>query len=426
MPDCRRKNFGRIILGIGNKEGDAGVSFLGPADKSCMELFRETHFDFLAKKWIFIGLSVVLLIAGAVSLISHGGPKYGIDFKGGAQVYVRFLGKPPVNEIRSAMGQKIPGEINVQELTGDNEVIIGTELRDEKELETIRQTIVDVLEDRFGGAGDKPDLNTIASDLLADRLAIPLTRNSVNIDDQQRKALATAIVEFRDEDRSGLLSSIKELSGVAGVNEGVIKTLEEEFSLGKFTIRQIEMVGPKVGDDLRRQAILATLYALGGMLVYIAFRFEWLYGVAAVIAVAHDVIVTIGLFSIFDKEISLTVIAALLTLVGYSMNDTIVVFDRIRENLKITRRERFVDTINKSINQTLSRTVMTSGLTFLTCLALFIFGGDALNGFAFALVCGIVVGTYSSIFIASPILELGQGLLESRRRGTTSPAKGGR
>lgn len=391
-----------------------------------MELFRDTNFDFLARKWIFIGLSVLLLVAGIGSLVVKGGPKYGIDFKGGAQVYVRFLGKPPVNEIRSAMAQKVQGEINVQELTGDNEVIIGTELRDEKELETIRQTIVDVLEDKFGGAGEKPDLNTISTDLLADRLAIPLTRNGVNIDDDQRKALAAAITQFRDSDRSGLLSTVRELSGVAGVQEGVIKTLEEEFSLGKFTIRQIEIVGPKVGADLRQQALLATLYALGGMLVYIAFRFEWLYGVAAVVAVAHDVVVTVGFFSIFDKEISLTVIAALLTLVGYSMNDTIVVFDRIRETLKISRRDRFADTINKSINQTLSRTVMTSGLTFMTCLALFLFGGDALNGFAFALVCGIIVGTYSSIFIASPILEYGQGLLESRRRATASPAKGNR
>lgn len=391
-----------------------------------MELFRDTHFDFLSRKWIFFGLSAVLMAAGIISLIVQGGPRYGIDFKGGAQVYVRFLGKPPVNEIRSAMSQKIPGEINVQELTGENEVIIGTELRSDTELESIRQTIIDVLESTFGGAEGKPDLNSVTVDALADQLATPLTRNGVGMDDEQRRALAAAIVKFRDDDRSGLLSSIQELSGVAGVNEGVIKTLEEEFTLGRFTIRQVEMVGPKVGEDLRRQAILATLYALGGMLIYIAFRFEWIYGVGAVLAVTHDVIVTVGFFSIFGKEISLTVIAALLTLVGYSMNDTIVVFDRIRENLKITRRERFADTMNNSINQTLSRTVITSGLTLLTCLALLIFGGSALNGFAFALVCGIVAGTYSSIFIASPIVEIGHGLLEARRRPATGAVKGAR
>jgi preprotein translocase subunit SecF len=390
-----------------------------------MELFRDTNYDFLGKKGIFLGLSAVLLLAGIASLVMKGGPRYGIDFRGGAQVYVKFASAPPVNEIRTAIGAKVPGNVMVQEITGDNEVIIATELRDEAELETIRQTIFGTLEEEFGGNDGKPNLNTISSELLADRLAVPFTRDGINIDDDQRKALAAAIVSFRDNERSGILTSFGELSRVSGVNDNVTRTIEQEFSLGTFAIRQVEVVGPKVGEDLRRQAMLATLYALGGMLVYIAFRFEWVYGVAAVIATFHDVIVTVGLFSIFDKEISLTVIAALLTLVGYSMNDTIVVFDRIRENLKLSRREPFPDTINKSVNQTLSRTVMTSGLTFLTCVALYLFGGPVLNGFAFALVCGIVIGTYSSIFVASPILVAGQGLMDGRRR-SASPAKGSR
>src|SRR5207342_640319 len=157
-----------------------------------------------------------------------------------------------------------------------------------------------------------------------------------------------------------------------------------------------------VGGELRTKALLATLYALAGMLVYIAFRFEWIYGVAAVVAVFHDTVITIGLFSLFNKPISLTVVAALLTLVGYSMNDTIVVFDRIRENLKMSRRDSLENIINLSINQTLSRTILTSGLTLLTALALWLFGGDVLNGFSFALVMCILVGTYSSVFVASP------------------------
>jgi preprotein translocase subunit SecF len=152
------------------------------------------------------------------------------------------------------------------------------------------------------------------------------------------------------------------------------------------------------------------------MLVYIAFRFEWIYGVAAVLAVFHDALITIGLFSIFKKEIDLTVVAALLTLVGYSMNDTIVIFDRIRENLKILRREPLPSLINKSINQTLSRTILTSGLTFLTALSLFLFGGSVLNAFSFALVVGIIIGTYSTIFIASPVLVFWQNFLEGRKR----------
>jgi preprotein translocase subunit SecF len=165
---------------------------------------------------------------------------------------------------------------------------------------------------------------------------------------------------------------------------------------------------------------LVVLYALVVMLVYIAFRFEWIYGVAAVLAVFHDTIITIGLFSIFNKPIDLTVLAALLTLVGYSMNDTIVVFDRIRENLKLQRRGSFRDLVNSSINQTLSRTVLTSGLTLLTALSLYLFGGQVLNGFSFALVVGIIIGTYSSIFIASPILIFWTDFSDQRKRSARS------
>jgi preprotein translocase subunit SecF len=180
------------------------------------------------------------------------------------------------------------------------------------------------------------------------------------------------------------------------------------------------MVGPKVGAELRNKAIMATLYALGGMLVYIAFRFEWIYGLGAVIACFHDTLITIGLFSLFHEEISMTVIAALLTLVGYSMNDTIVIFDRIRENLKFSRREPLESVMNRAVNQTLSRTVMTSGLTFLTAIALFIWGGPVLHGFSFALVCGIIVGTYSSVFVASPIVLFWHNYTDKRRK--TPPA----
>jgi preprotein translocase subunit SecF len=196
----------------------------------------------------------------------------------------------------------------------------------------------------------------------------------------------------------------------------VISVIKQECTLAPFAVRRVEVVGPKIGADLRLQAIKATLYALAGMLVYIAFRFEWIYGVAAVLAVFHDTIITIGLFSIFNKEIDLTVVAAILTLVGYSMNDTIVVFDRIRENLKILRREKLEPLINLSVNQTLSRTVLTSGLTFLTAVSLLLFGGSVLSGFSFALVVGILIGTYSSVFVASPILVFWQDFVDARQR----------
>ena len=151
----------------------------------------------------------------------------------------------------------------------------------------------------------------------------------------------------------------------------VLASLQDRFYLSDFGVRNVEIVGPQVGQQLRRQAMLATAYSLAGMLIYLAFRFEWIYGVAAVMTVFHDTLITVGAFSLMNKEISLTVIAAILTLIGYSNNDTIVVFDRIRENLKLMRREKLSDIVNRSINQTLSRTILTAGLTFLTVLALF-------------------------------------------------------
>ena len=185
---------------------------------------------------------------------------------------------------------------------------------------------------------------------------------------------------------------------------------------------KVDVVGPTVGHQLERQALLATLYSLAGMLVYLWFRFQLIYGVAAVVAVFHDTLITVGFFALLNKEISLTVIAAILTLIGYSMNDTIVVFDRIRENLRLSRRESLPDVVNRSINQTLSRTVLTSGLTFLTVLSLYIFGGQVLNGFSFALVVGILIGTYSSIAVAAPMLVAWQQWRTSKGNAVVLPA----
>ena len=185
---------------------------------------------------------------------------------------------------------------------------------------------------------------------------------------------------------------------------------------------KVDVVGPTVGHQLETKAALATLYSLLGMLIYLWFRFQLIYGVAAVVAVFHDTLITVGAFALTGQEISLTVIAAILTLVGYSMNDTIVVFDRIRENLRLSRRESLPDVVNRSINQTLSRTVLTSGLTFLTVLSLYIFGGAVLKGFSFALVVGILIGTYSSIAVAAPMLVAWQQWRTKRGKATVLPA----
>ena len=294
-----------------------------------VELFRVLTIDWLGKRWLFIGLSTVLMIGGAASLLLKGSFEYGVDFKGGTIVSVKFTEKASADQVRQALQAEGAPNSQIQELQGG------------------------------------------------------------------------AVGEY------GLLIDLgMETSGESDMSAGreiVTRALEKSYAK-KFEILGSEFVGPKVGEDLRRQAVLATLYALGGILVYIAFRFEWIYGAAAVLAVFHDTLITLGFFSIFDKEINLTVVAALLTLVGYSVNDTIVVFDRVRENLRTKRRENFEKVLNDSINQTLSRTILTSGLTFLTVIALFLFGGEVINNFAFALVVGIIVGTYSSIAIASPMV----------------------
>jgi len=379
-----------------------------------MELFKNTNFDFLGKKWPFIILSLILTAAGLVSLAIKGGPRYGIDFRGGALVTVTFAQRPPVERVRAALSSRLPG-VEVQEVAGKQDDIIGIDVREDNALQAARQNIVDSLDAAFGQpANGKYNINSAGAAGLADRLRDALQAASIPASDQQLNTLAANIMDYRKQ-HSGLIRNLDELASVPGVTSQILNVIKQQTYADPVAVVGTEVVGPKIGAELQRKAILAVLYALGGMLVYIAFRFEWIYGAAAVIAVFHDTIITIGLFSLFNKEISLTVVAALLTLVGYSMNDTIVTFDRIRENLKILRREALEPLINRSVNQTLSRTVLTSGLTLLTALALLLFGGQVLNGFAFALVFGIIFGTYSSVFIASPILIFWHNLLEGRK-----------
>jgi preprotein translocase subunit SecF len=379
-----------------------------------MELFKNTNFDFLKWKWPFITASLVVTAAGFISWGVKGGLNYGIDFRGGAQMRLRFNIEPPLDQIRKALDQKAPGA-SLQQLTGVQEVEVVTPIKDEKELNASRQAIEDTLRGMFADASGKLDVNNSSVETLSNALRPALQEANVALSDMQLQDVAQSIEDFRNQEKGGLLKSFDELSSVKGVTPQIIDALKKECVLGPFTILSADVVGPKIGADIKAKAIEATLYALAGMLVYIWFRFEWIYGLAAVVAVFHDTLITIGLFSLTNKEISLTVVAALLTLVGYSMNDTIVTFDRIRENLKILRREKLEHLINISVNQTLSRTVLTSGLTLITALSLWIFGGAVLNGFSFALVWGIIFGTYSSVFIASPILLLGQNIVEGRK-----------
>jgi len=381
-----------------------------------VEFFRDANIDFLGKKWYFLAFSLIFSVAGVFSMLFWHGIPYGVDFRGGTLVYVKFAQAPDDNAIRAAMDRVGLHDARIQRYgqAGSNEVLIDVSEKEtnEQALDRSKTQIISALE--INAPADKLDLNNTSVLTLKNYL---LQKDPLHLGtdaDQRYGAQAQAIVDYRDKTRSGVLSSLDELKSAA--DPAVLASLNDGFYVSNFAVRNVEIVGPQVGSQLRRQALLATAYSLAGMLVYLAVRFEWIYGVAAVITVFHDTLITVGAFSLMNKEISLTVIAAILTLIGYSNNDTIVVFDRIRENLKLMRREKLSDIVNRSINQTLSRTILTAGLTFLTVLALFLFGGEVLHGFSFALVIGILIGTYSSIAIAAPILVAYQDWRANRGR----------
>jgi preprotein translocase subunit SecD len=374
------------------------------------ELFRPTSIDFLSKRTLTLGLSALAIAVSIGSLVIKGGPKQGLDFRGGSLIYVRFDPMPPIDDLRGALSAKLPGEISVQEDRRSGEFIIGTELADEQKLDETRQAIQETLREKYANLGAKLDLNNASQAALETGLQTA----GVPLDEEQLKNLAARILSYRDREKRGIIGNLDELGAVPGVDAKILAAIKQECGLGTFNLRSVEIVGPRAGEELRQRALLATFSALGGMLIYVAFRFQWISGAAAVIATVHDVVITLGLFSLTDREINLNVIAALLTLIGYSMNDKIVVFDRVRENLKAKRKAPFLDLVNQSINQTLSRTLLTAGPTLLACLALYFLGGEVLNGIAFALFVGIIVGTYSSIFVASALLVMWHQFREAR------------
>ena len=319
-----------------------------------MELFRSVNVDWLGKKWYFLGFSLIFSVAGIVSMGMHW----------------------------SQIGSPVPLSVDFR---GGTQVQV-----------------------QFAKA---PDTNQIRQATDAAGIKDARIQNIQNMDEVGGNEVLISLPEQTNE------------SALDTGRQQIVDALQAHYN-NPFVVRNVQVVGPTVGKQLEKQATLATLYSLMGMLIYLWFRFQLIYGVAAVVACFHDTLITIGAFALLDSfgfkglEISLTVIAAILTLVGYSMNDTIVVFDRIRENLRLNRRESLPDVVNRSINQTLSRTVLTSGLTFLTVLSLFIFGGQVLRGFSFALVVGILIGTYSSIAIAAPMLVAWQ----QWRAGSSSAA----
>ncbi|HEX8559146.1 MAG TPA: protein translocase subunit SecF [Pyrinomonadaceae bacterium] len=340
------------------------------------QILNNVNVDWMKHRKVFILLSVGIMLTGLASALGRhltpGGTEafnLGIDFKGGTVVTADFKQRPSAEAIRDALAAKGVTDAIIQPVT------------------------------------DKP------GEVL---IRLPQMETTQEVAEQGRTQV--------DIGRARVAEALRTLTN--GAEVGISDPFPAEGNA--FRIIGTDAVGAVAGAALRNQAVAVTLLALVGILLYIGFRFEWTYGAAAVLAVFHDVLVTLGFFSVFQFEVNLTVIAALLTLVGFSVNDTIVIFDRIRENLRMHRRSNLYDLTNESVNQTLSRTVITSGLVFLSVLSLVLFGGQVLRGFSVALFIGIIAGTYSTIGIASPIMVWWQQRLEAGRAAAPSAgARGG-
>ncbi len=351
-----------------------------------IEILKDVKIDWLSKRRVLLAISILMMLAGLSSAILRqvipGGTEpfnLGVDFREGTQVTVEFAQRPSVEDIRAALSAKGLGDASVQpviDFDRQNQVII-----------RVAQEVSD--------AAPPPQVET-----QPNGEANAQAGNQAGSDEQVNAG------------RARVEQALSSLGRVGRRSEGA-----------EVEIVSTEYVGPVAAPALRNQAIAVTLLALVGVLLYIAFRFEWTYGAAAVITVFHDVLVTLGFFSLFQFEVNLTVVVALITLVGFSVNDTIVTFDRVRENLRLHRRKSLYQTTNNAINETLSRTIITGGLVFLSVLALVIFGGEVLRPFSFALFIGVIIGTYSTIGIASPIMVWWQQRLDKGNEHAVNAAK---
>jgi preprotein translocase subunit SecF len=364
------------------------------------QILKNPAFDFMSRRNLWLTVSAVLVTVSIVA-IAVTGVNRGIEFTGGTELTVKYAETPDLGDIRSALNSA--GLVNPHVTTigddAENEVYIrvGLAMGESTEADKrpdVAQTVIDALtpsavaERRAAGMIDlnKENANAIAGKLLA----------APGLASGGAERIAEGILDLRRD--QAIFLEVDDVAGVEGMTPEALEFLKKQAFVGTFSLRGQSFIGPAIGKELMQKALFAILGSLAGMLIYIWIRFEFQWGLAAVVALAHDTLITLGLFVVFGKEMSLPVVAAFLTLIGYSVNDTVVVFDRVREDIKLKGSTMSLESIiNLAINQTLSRTLITSGLTWIVVISLLIFGGAALNAFAFVLVIGVLVGTYSSI-----------------------------
>jgi preprotein translocase subunit SecF len=386
-----------------------------------LEIFRNPRIDFLGKKAIFVTISVILVL-GSIGLLTTRGLQYGIDFRGGADVVLRFAQPPALDDIRRVLGDQGLGGAQIQSLGGSNvaagrDILIRVPPQNggDAPIEEgdVSGRVLQALQAGLGtgAGGGKLDLN-IAGEAEIERALLVAFPGQ----ESMARAAVQALIDWRKE-HDGLFRDIEEARSVPGVAPEAASWLRDNATAGGFAIRSVDYVGPSVGKELKKKATWAVVLSLVAMLVYIVVRFNrFAFGISAVLTLAHDALVALGAVSLTGKEFDLTVLAAVLTIVGFSINDTIVIFDRVRENLRHTRGEDLEQLFNRSINQTLGRTILTSFLVLMVVVTLWLFGGSRLNPFSFTLLVGVISGSYSTIYVSSPIVIWWEKHMGGKRR----------
>jgi len=376
-----------------------------------VQVFKNANFNMMGRvKWVFIAVSSLAVLVSVGTMLTRGF-NYGIDFAGGTAVRLKFHDRPHTEEIRTALDRTGLGDISIQNIgqADDNEVLVRVELPDQasaaagSEGGEISRRVIEGLQPadfRQALQGGKIDLNMITESDLKDWLEKHPAAG------EDSAVAAGTVIRYRT-DHGGLFKSSDELTAIGGLKPETARALKEQSIVGPFTLRSVDFIGPTAGKELLWHTLYAVFGSVTFILLYVWFRFKkWMWGVTSIIALVHDVVIAAGAVSLTRKEFSVDIVAALLTILGYSINDTIVVFDRIRENLRLYREVDFVTLVNASINQTLSRTILTSFTVFIAVTALFMYGGDKLNPMSFCLMVGVVFGTYSSVYVAAALLVI--------------------